>query len=216
MEGMHAGADDYITKPVDLDELDARLEASRRVVLVQRRGSTRIPAVRAEPLTIPACRQEFAEDLETLASRVRRHTYCVAICNIDAFSSYNDCSDDVLGTVAETIRAALRPGDGFYRYGEDEFLAILTDQSLAEAAAGMDRVRREVAELHVVHSAQGSVPFVTLSVGIAELLPDSPCGIDDWLRQADFALYRAKAHHGNRVVVESQAEAHRLDAAAAR
>jgi two-component system cell cycle response regulator len=220
IEGMRAGADDYITKPVDLDQLAASLEVSRRAVLIQRRGEVESSALRrksdhnfraarTDPLTTVSNRLELREDLEMLASRVRRYgrPYCAAICDIDAFKAYNDClghlaGDDLLRRIADSIRGGLRRGDGFYRYGGDEFLAILPEQSLAEAGACMDRVRNEVDRLCVLHAPAASVPFVTISVGIAEMTPASAGEIEDWLRRADAALYRAKSLGRNRVVME--------------
>jgi diguanylate cyclase (GGDEF)-like protein len=221
IEGMHAGADDYITKPFDLDQLKARLEVSRRAVMIQRDGEAsssalrrksdhNFRAARTDPLTAVSNRLELTEDLEALALRVGRygHPYSAAICDIDSFKTYNDCfghlaGDDVLRRVARAVQGGLRRGDGFYRYGGEEFLAILPEQSLQEASAGMDRVRRQVEDLRVVHAPLATTPFVTISVGIAELTPHSTGGIEDWLRRADNALYKAKATGKNRVVTES-------------
>jgi two-component system chemotaxis response regulator CheY len=220
IEGMHAGADDYITKPVDLDELDARLEVSRRAVLMQRlaeakssalrrRNDHYFRAARTDPLTSVSNRLELTEDLKMLAPCARRHghPYSVAICDIDSFKAYNDCfghlaGDDVLRRVARTIRDGLRRGDGFYRFGGEEFLAILPEQPLAEAVAGMDRLRRQVEDLRILHAPEALTPFVTMSVGVAELLPDFAGRIEDWLRRADAALYRAKNLGRNRVVMD--------------
>jgi diguanylate cyclase (GGDEF)-like protein len=222
LEGMHAGADDYITKPVDLDELEARLEVSRRAVLIQRRGDSKSSALRrksdrnfrdarTDPLTGVSNRLELTEALEVLELRERRHPYSAAICDIDSFKAYNDCyghlaGDDVLRSFAQTIRGGLRQVDGFYRYGGEEFLAILSEQSIALAAAGMDRVRQLVEELRVIHAPKTSTPFVTISVGIAELNPISRGGTEDWLRRADTSLYRAKAMGRNCVVTEGRGD----------
>jgi len=220
IEAMHAGADDYLTKPVDLDNLRARLEVARRAVTIQRQGDAKhsalrrksdrdFRAARTDPLTAMSNRLELTENLEVLASRVDRygHPYSAALCDIDSFKAYNDCfghlaGDDVLRRVAHTIHAGLRRGDGFYRFGGEEFLAILPEQSLAESAAGMNRVRHEVEELRIIHAPQASMPFVTISVGIAELNSNSTGGIEDWLRRADTALYLAKALGRNRVATE--------------
>jgi diguanylate cyclase (GGDEF)-like protein len=224
IEGMHAGADEYLTKPVDIDELEVRLEVSRRAVTLQRLGEEKTSALRrksdndfraarTDPLTAVSNRLELTEDLELLASRVRRygHPYCAALCDIDSFKAYNDCfghlaGDDVIRRVAQTMQEGLRRNDGFYRYGGEEFLAILPEQALAEATAGMDRVRREVEELRVAHAPSVTMPFVTLSVGIAELNSASTGGIEAWLRRADTALYKAKSTGRNRVVSEGPVE----------
>jgi len=220
LDAMHAGADDYITKPFDLDELEVRLEVARRVVTMQRRGDAKhsalrrksdgnFRAARTDPLTAVPNRLELTEDLELLASHVDRygHPYSAALCDIDSFKAYNDhfghlAGDEVLRQVAHTVRTSLRQGDRFYRYGGEEFLAILPEQSLAEAALGMDRVRRQVEKLGLVQAPQASLRVVTVSVGISELNKDSTGGIEDWLRRADTALYMAKSLGRNRVAVE--------------
>jgi diguanylate cyclase (GGDEF)-like protein len=222
IEGMHAGADDYITKPVDLDELEARLEVSRRAVLIQRRGDARSNTLRrksdhnfhiarTDPLTGVFNRRKLTEDLSVIATRMRQSSYCAAICDIDSFKAYNDCfghlsGDDALRRVAQTIRKSLRQSDGFYRYGGEEFLAILPDQALEEATVGMDRARREVEDLRILHAQGTSMPFVTISVGISALNPESEGPIEDWLRRADRALYRAKTLGRNRVVTSGGVE----------
>ncbi len=162
IHGMHAGADDYIAKPVDLDELQARLEAAGRVVALQRalrernsalehdRERLRV-AARTDSLTDAFNRLALTEDLEVLAGRAMRygHRYCAALCDVDEFKAYNDHfghlpGDEVLRSIASAIHDELRRGDVLYRYGGEEFLVILPEQSLAEAALGMDRVRRTI------------------------------------------------------------------------
>jgi diguanylate cyclase (GGDEF)-like protein len=66
----------------------------------------------------------------------------------------------------------------------------------------MDRVRQDVEQLRVAHAPGAAMPFVTISVGIAELAPNSQAGTEDWLRRADNALYKAKASGRNCVVTE--------------
>jgi diguanylate cyclase (GGDEF)-like protein len=217
VEGMDAGADEYITKPLDIAALRAHLLVARRTMSVYqrltdsnsalRRDSARdFQAARTDPLTTVSNRLRLMEDLEALPGRVRRygHRYCAALCDVDGFKAYNDCfghlsGDEVLRRVSRVMLEQLRDGDSLYRYGGEEFLIILPEQSLAQAATGMDRVRQSVEGLCIPHAPAANVPFLTISVGIAELRGGL---IDRWLRSADAALYVAKAHGRNRLETE--------------
>ena len=215
IEGLRAGADEYISKPLDLAELGARLDAAWRAVIVQHAREANAltlrldfareyRAARTDPLTATANRLRLKEDLEPLLGRASRygHRYCAALCDVDAFKSYNDCfghlsGDDALCLVARTIQGHLRRGDSLYRYGGDEFLVILPEQSLAHAKAAMGRVRHAIGRLCIPQAPLVAEPsFLTISVGIAELGAGS---VGDWLRRADAALYRAKSLGRNRV-----------------
>jgi diguanylate cyclase (GGDEF)-like protein len=217
VDGLNAGADEYVTKPVDLAELEARLEAARRVVTTcraleadntaLRRDSAReFKAARTDPLTAVSNRLRLKEDLEPLEGRAARygHRYCAALCDIDLFKAYNDAfghqsGDNALCQVATTIQQHLRRGDSLYRYGGEEFLVLLPEQSLAQAATGMERVRREVEGLHITVPPFATTHFLTMSTGIAELDGGS---VEGWLKRADEALYRAKFLGRNRVEVQ--------------
>jgi diguanylate cyclase (GGDEF)-like protein len=220
VEGLRAGADEFITKPIDLVEFEARLEAAGRVAAVQRAlaannfalrldSAREHKAARTDPLTAVSNRRRLTEDLQPLEGRAARygHRYCAALCDIDSFKGYNDAfghlsGDQALCVVARAIQEHLRRGDSLYRYGGEEFLAILPEQSLADARSGMDRVRQEVEKLHIRHAPGAAWPFLTISVGIAELDGGS---VHDWLRRADAALYRAKSSGRNRVEAEETA-----------
>ncbi len=219
LEGMRAGADDYLTKPIDADELEARLLAASRVISMQRALARRnavleresdisFKAARIDALTESGNRLRLREDLDALQSRVSRygHRYCAALCDIDLFKQYNDtyghlAGDAALRRVAGAIGGALRQGDTLYRYGGEEFLVILPEQALEEARRVMDRVRAAVEGLSLRHQASAT-GTLTLSVGVAEL-GDAGGTCDEWLERADAALYRAKRIGRNRVEVDT-------------
>ncbi len=221
IRGMEAGADDYHTKPVDLDELRARLTSAERVVSLYRKlaeqnatlrrdsqASFRI--ARLDPLTQVSNRLSMDEDLKVLWARAKRYgrRYSIAISDIDRFKAYNDrfghlAGDDVLRRIAQTIRGQLRRSDGLYRYGGEEFVALLPEQSLAEAEKAMNRVRVAAERLAIPAGDEATV--VTISVGIAELDRERDHSPEDWLRRADAALYRAKSGGRDRVETDRPA-----------
>ena len=213
LRGMEAGADDYHTKPVDIEELQARLVSAGRVLSLyrkladqnsrlQRDSELSFHEARVDPLTGAANRLRMNEDLAVLWSRSLRygHPVALALCDIDEFKKYNDrfghvAGDDVLRRVAQTIRNVLRQEDALYRYGGEEFLVVLPEQALADAICAMDRVRAGIEKLAI--PTPGGV--VTISVGVAELVRPLDGTLDDWVRRTDAALYRAKENGRNRV-----------------
>lgn len=214
LEGMKAGADDYLRKPPDFDELQARFIAAARVTKLhgELRGQrAQLEALNArlheesrrDALTGVANRLSMQEDLLALHARASRygHKCCVALADIDHFKRFNDtyghgAGDDVLRRVAQTMAATCRSGDKVYRYGGEEFLAILPGQSLEGAVAGMERVRRAVEKL-AIPNGDG---LVTISTGIAPL-PGDDGTVDEAVKWADKALYGAKSGGRNRVAV---------------
>jgi two-component system chemotaxis response regulator CheY len=213
--GMEAGADDYHPKPVDLDELRARLASASRVLgvyrelaeknaLLRRDSQASFRFARVDALTQVANRFSMDEDLKTLWSRAGRygHGYSIAICDVDRFKAFNDhfghiAGDEALRRVAQAIRNELREGDGLYRYGGEEFLVLLPEQPLEEAAHAMNRVRVAVEQLAI--PAPDKPGVLTISVGVAHLDPSHDLTLEDWLRRADAALYCAKSSGRNRV-----------------
>jgi len=217
VEAVRAGADDYLPKPVDLDDLEARLLAAARVVSAYRQLEKRnvvlrhdsqafFRAARVDPLTHVANRLRLEEDLEALQAQISRYGRhaVLAMCDLDDFKRYNDryghpAGDLALQRIAHAIRGSLRRADQVYRYGGEEFLVVLPEQTPADAVAAMDRMRAAVEGLAITHAPGARQPIVTVSVGLASIDSAEDHSVKDAIERADEALYRAKAEGGNRV-----------------
>ena len=220
IEGMNIGADDYLTKPLDVDELRIRLIAAARTTSLHRQVAhqrteleglnDKLVAISLrDSLTGLGNRMALDEDLEQLEGRVIRygHRYCIAVLDVDHFKAYNDtyghqAGDLVLQAVAAQLTREARGGDAVYRYGGEEFLCIFPEQSLATATVAVERMRSGVEQLAIPHADSGP-GFVTLSAGLAVLDPGHTESSAEVLKEADDALYRAKSLGRNRVAHSS-------------
>jgi diguanylate cyclase (GGDEF)-like protein len=198
---MQAGADDLVLKPLEPAQLERTLIVAERVTAMHRRMHE---DVRHDAATGLANRLRLAEDLEALRGRVARygHVYCVAVFDVDNFTGINDSAghlfgDQTLRTIAETLQREVRSGDAVYRYGGEEFLVLLPEQSLESATLAAERLRVAVEQLAIPHPGGG---VVTVSAGVAGL-HDPQCGPEEICALADQALYRAKEGGRNRVEV---------------
>jgi diguanylate cyclase (GGDEF)-like protein len=218
-EGMAAGADDYLVKPIDTDDLSARLMAATRVSQLHHDlGRQRIALdasnrelasiARRDPLTGLRNRRALDEDLELLEGRVRRygHRYCVALIDVDHFKVLNDslghqAGDRILQSIAAVLSNETRGGDALYRFGGDEFLCVFPEQSLATGTTAVERMRSGLDLLDT--SSFGEIDGkITMSVGMAMIDVDGAATALEVLKEADEALYQAKSLGRNRVVIK--------------
>jgi two-component system cell cycle response regulator len=229
LTGMRAGADDYLVKPVDPTDLQARLIVAARITALHRelarhRGelerlnAQESKAARTDPLTQLGNRLRLEEDLAAMRARTERygHRYCAVLCDLDHFKAYNDtmghpAGDQALRAVASVIRNGSRSGDTAYRYGGEEFVVILPEQTLATAGVAAERLRRSVEQLAIPHPGLDPPGVVTLSAGVAELVSGDASSVERLVADADAALYRAKELGRNRVQIASTStDAHGL------
>lgn len=223
MHGMEAGADDYLPKPLDEDELEASLVAAERVTGLYRRIAEQQGELehlnrqlyeqsRQDALTGVGNRLRMQEDLEAIEGNVERydHGYAVALCDVDHFKAYNDsrghpAGDAVLRSVADALRQTCRRGDAVYRYGGEELLVVLPGQGIELAIAAGERMRQAVEALGIPHPLGEQSDVVTVSVGVAARDRTHTGGVSRLLGAADEALYRAKSEGRNRVAANSKA-----------
>ena len=219
--GMEAGADDYLTKPIDPFELQLRLVAAQRTTALhqqlasstaqlQRMNVELTRLSRTDALTGVGNRMRLHEDAARMHAHAERHLrpYAVALCDVDHFKAYNDryghlAGDEALRRVAEILATSSRREDAVYRYGGEEFVLLSDDQRLSGAVAAAERCRQAVESLALLHAAAPTMGIVTISVGIAEFRLADHADSDAVLLEADDALYRAKRQGRNRVVVAS-------------
>lgn len=158
-------------------------------------------------------RRGFDEAVQSLATAPNgsRRTHCLVIFDLDRFKLVNDIhghdsGDVVLAEVARVARTAFRPVDLLARHGGEEFVALIPDCGLPEAAVVAERVRRAIAEADVILPS-GEKIRVTASFGCASHEGDfAPGKIADMVKKADLALYAAKFAGRDRVVCDGQCD----------
>jgi len=207
LRGLGLGADDYLTKPFDAEELRARLLVGERILnlqddLIAAREELRFRATH-DILTGISNRASIMDALRSeLARQVREHrSFGVILADIDHFKNVNDtyghlCGDQVLQAVALRMKESIRPYDTIGRYGGEEFLIIAPASDAAGTLALAERIRGALEATPV--STQGGDVHLTASLG-ATVSTDAQ-GVDPQrlLRLADQALYRAKQQGRNR------------------
>lgn len=199
---LEAGAADFITKPVNAAVVRARV---RTQLTVKRQSDALRELTLTDGLTRVANRRAFDEKLDNEWRRCARAQQPMALIlvDIDHFKLFNDsyghqAGDDCLVRVAAAMRgAAGRPQDLVARYGGEEFAILLPQLDLQGAASVARKVLDEVARLGIPHGQSSAAQHVTVSMGLASVVPtDGVSG--ELIRRADALLYQAKDGGRNR------------------
>jgi two-component system chemotaxis response regulator CheY len=220
LEALTAGADDFLVKPIDPDQMRVRLLVAERIVGLERRLNEANEALRQYAADLD--QRSKIDELMRIGNRMAfearlRELHCwargagrvfgVVMCDVDRFKSYNDSlghqrGDEILREVAKAVTNGVRSTDQAFRYGGEEIALLLPDLDVAEAARVAERVRRLVSSLRFEAPGARESFTVTISCGVAAF-PRDARGEDDCLgplEKADQALYQAKRRGRNRVV----------------
>jgi two-component system chemotaxis response regulator CheY len=202
IEGLEAGADDFLTKPFNQEELKYRTRIGERILNLERRIKE---LANTDPLTGMLNRRAFMERMAQEMSRARREAkpLSLVLTDIDHFKRVNDtyghqAGDRVLLRLARAVSDAVRTEDVVARYGGEEFVVILRNIDVAGAVILAERLRQLVEQLEVEH--EGRRLRVTASFGCACL----DCCVErtgqTLIATADMRLFEAKRAGRNRVV----------------
>jgi two-component system cell cycle response regulator len=208
IRGLEQGASDYITKPFDAGELVARVNVQLKIKTLQdqlKQANELLVAIsNTDHLTCLYNRRFLEEALGREFQRVqrRRNNLSVLIMDIDHFKKVNDNyghqqGDSVLCRVASLFRKELRDYDIAARFGGEEFMAVIPEASMTEAASVAERIRKSVEG--AVFNGNGEDVKITVSLGISTYPAPEINSAEALIREADKALYRAKMKGRNRI-----------------
>jgi len=210
VKGMDAGADDYITKPFDQNELRVRLKAGKRIIelneeLLTVRDNFEKQAIHDE-LTGLYNRHYMLETLKKEFARAQRYKTDLSclLLDLDCFKDINDSfghtfGDHVLREFSKGLRKNARETDIPIRYGGEEFMVLLPNTGIAGAQKLAEKIRT-TCEKKKYDDGKNSTT-VTVSIGIASIKQHHLTESKEIIACADKALYRSKAEGRNRVTV---------------
>ena len=215
VEGLESGADDYLTKPYNPQELKARIRVGLRLLdlednLVQAREAMRFKATH-DTLTGAWNRGSILETLDREVSRSQReaHSLGVLIADVDHFKAVNDnyghlAGDTVLREVTRRMQTDVRSYDAVGRYGGEEFLILLPGCSGSDTQIKAERLRDAIFR-ETIATLAGNLT-VTMSIGGVATADWPGETANQILQMADSALYRAKGNGRNRTAMAGATE----------
>jgi diguanylate cyclase (GGDEF)-like protein len=206
---LDAGGDDYLVKPFKPKILDAKIRSMQRIAAMRHRlveANVKLTHLAEfDGLTGLPNRLQLDQKLKDELSRCSRTAMPLSLIllDIDHFKRCNDTyghlvGDECLKALGQILRSEVRrPGDLAARYGGEEFCVVLPETPVAGAVAIAEQLRKAVAAL-TLNTDKGPVRL-TISLGVATMTPPPHCAATELLKQADAALYQAKADGRNAV-----------------
>jgi two-component system cell cycle response regulator len=212
-QALEMGVNDYLTRPVDKNELVARvrtqLRKKRYADRLRHNVQLSLEMAITDQLTGLYNRRYMSRHLDTLVNSARKNGRPLAfvIMDIDFFKQVNDTyghdiGDEVLKEFAIRISANVRGLDLACRYGGEEFVVVMPDTDMSFAYSISERLRHSIETTPVKISSAPHLLNITISIGIAAL-EDGDASAEALLRRADQALYRAKRSGRNKVVADA-------------
>jgi two-component system cell cycle response regulator len=213
MRGLEIGVNDYLIRPIDQNELLARVrtQVKKKRFAEKLRDNVQmsIEAAITDALTGLHNRRYMETHLGTLVEQAaaRDRPLSILVLDIDFFKAINDgyghsAGDDVLKEFSRRLKKAVRGIDLACRFGGEEFVVVMPDTSIAMATMVAERLRKRIAAEPFRIDQNTRTVQATISIGIAAMrsVEDRP---SDILRRADEALYQAKREGRNRVVADA-------------
>ncbi len=204
VKGFQLGAADYITKPFHPKILMARVQTQLKLKHAQ---DELLQLSMYDELTNLYNRRQFNQKVEEEWFRCMRHQEGITILliDIDYFKRYNDCyghlkGDHCIAQIADQIHTSFtRATDFVARYGGEEFVVLISQASLEEGIKAATRLLENIRSLELPHQASTVSDMVTISIGVASMVPTAESTPAQLIQEADNELYKAKEGGRNRI-----------------
>ena len=203
IQGLEAGADDFLTKPFHQEELKYRVQIGERIINLEHRI---LQLATTDYLTGVLNRRAFMERMEEEIHRSNRENapFSLILADIDYFKRVNDeyghqAGDLVLQRFTEQLSKSSRPYDFIGRYGGEEFVVCSPGVDDLQARSVAERMRKRIEEMRIVLPGSSQSIQITASFGVASFRMGSEESVDSVTKRADEAMYRAKREGRNRV-----------------